>query len=175
MDTDQRLRSAIRTIPDYPKPGIQFKDITPLLADATLLDLAVDALAAPFRCDTVTKVVGIESRGFILGSLLAQRLGAGFVPVRKKGKLPYHTRTAEYSLEYGIDAIEIHTDAVTRDDCVLVHDDVMATGGTAAACHALVTQAGANVVGYTFLLELAALGGRARLPCDTRIHSVLVT
>lgn len=174
MDTDQRLQSAIRTVPDHPKPGIQFKDITPLLADATLLGLAADALAAPFRRDKVTKVVGVESRGFILGSLLAQRLGAGFVPVRKKGKLPYRVRTVEYSLEYGADAIEIHTDAVTRDDNVLIHDDVIATGGTAAACHALITQAGANVIGYTFLLELAALGGRARLPGATRIHSVLV-
>lgn len=175
MDTDQLLLSAIRTVPDYPKPGIQFKDITPLLVDATLLGRAVDALVAPFRHDKVTKVVGIEARGFILGSLLAQRLGAGFVPARKKGKLPYHTLAVEYSLEYGSDAIEIHTDAVTRDDCVLVHDDVIATGGTAAACHALVTQAGANVIGYTFLLELAALGGRTRLPSYTRVHSVLVT
>ena len=174
MDTDQRLLSAIRTVPDYPKPGIQFKDITPLLADATLLGLAVDALVAPFRHDTVTKVVGIESRGFILGSLLAERLGAGFVPVRKKDKLPYHIRAVEYSLEYGTDTIEIHTDAVTRDDYVLVHDNVIATGGTAAACHALVSQAGANFIGYSFLLELAALGGRARLPSATRIHSVLV-
>ncbi|MDX1547081.1 MAG: adenine phosphoribosyltransferase [Rhodothermales bacterium] len=167
------LEHAIRTVPDFPKPGIQFKDITPILADPALLRKAVEALAAPFLDDGITKVAGIEARGFILGAMLAQRLGAGFVPVRKHGKLPFSTLAEEYELEYGTDRIEMHTDALGAGDRVLIHDDVIATGGTAAACHRLVRQAGAEVVGYAFLLELNFLRGRTALAEGVAVHSVI--
>ena len=129
------LTSTIRTVPDFPKPGIQFKDITPVLADARLLRFAVDELAREWKDKGITKVIGIESRGFILGAMLADELDAGFIPVRKQGKLPFTTIRETYDLEYGSDTIEMHIDAVGPKDRVLIHDDVIATGGT-ARCHA---------------------------------------
>ncbi len=174
MDIVAELEQAVRTIPDFPKPGIQFKDITPILSDPVLLHQAVEALAAPFRDDGITKVVGIEARGFILGPMLAQFLGAGFVPVRKRGKLPYETVAVEYKLEYGTDVIEMHVDAIEPTDRVLIHDDVIATGGTASACYRLASGFGAEVVGYAFLMELTFLQGRRVLKDGLRVHSVLM-
>ena len=175
MTSDALLARAIRTVPDFPKPGIQFKDVTPLLGDAGLLRCAADLLAAPYQAQGVTKVIGIESRGFILGAMLADRLEAGFVPVRKQGKLPYTVVRTEYALEYGTDVIEMHVDAVAADDVILIHDDVIATGGTAAACYDLVKGTGAKVAGYAFLLELTFLSGRHRLPEGVPCHVAVVT
>ena len=167
------LSTAVRTIADFPSPGIQFKDITPILADARLLRQAVDGLAEPWRDRGITKVIGIESRGFILGAMLADELNAGFVPVRKQGKLPFTTIRETYELEYGTDTIEMHIDAVSGQDLVLVHDDVIATGGTAAAAHRLVLFAGARVAGFSFLVELGFLDGRSRLPVEADFHTLL--
>ena len=157
------LRQFVRDIPDFPRPGIMFKDITPLLLDAAALDQAVSELAALARPLAVDLVVAAEARGFILGAALARELGAGFVPARKPGKLPSETVSAEYTLEYGIDALELHADALAGGIRVLVHDDLLATGGTAAAVCELVTELGAVVAGCAFLIELGFLGGRARL------------
>jgi adenine phosphoribosyltransferase len=157
------LAAVLRTILGFPSPGISFKDITPVLADPALFSEAVDRLKAPFTAAEVTHVVGIESRGFWFGPALAERLGAGFVPARKPGKLPAATLREDYALEYGTDALEIHADALHAGARVLVHDDVVATGGTAAAAARLTRRAGADVVGFSFFAELAALGGRARL------------
>lgn len=168
------LEDAIRTIPDFPKAGIQFKDITPILKDVKLLQKAVYELARPFEDQHITKVVGMESRGFILGAMLAVHLGAGFVPVRKKGKLPYITLSESYDLEYGTDELEMHIDAVEADDLVLMHDDVIATGGTAEATGKLIHRAKGRVVGCSFLIELGFLNGRSRLEHLTdNIHAVL--
>ena len=160
----QALSSAIRDVPDFPKPGILFKDITPVLRDASLFRRAIEQLAALCADLEVDKVVAIESRGFILGGALAVRLGAGFVPVRKPGKLPWKARRATYALEYGTDTLEMHEDAVSPADRVLVVDDVIATGGTARAAGELVAAGGANVAAYLFLVELGFLDGRAKLP-----------
>jgi adenine phosphoribosyltransferase len=157
------LRSRIRDIPDYPKPGILFKDITPLLLDPQALDTAVGALAAWARPRRVDLVVAAEARGFILGGALARELGVGFVPARKPGKLPSEVVTAEYILEYGVDALEMHADALQDGARVLVHDDLLATGGTARALCDLVAGRGAEVVGCAFLVELGFLAGRERL------------
>jgi adenine phosphoribosyltransferase len=157
------LRQFVRDIPDFPRPGIIFKDITPLLLDAGALDQAVSELAALARPLAVDLVVAAEARGFILGAALARELGAGFVPARKPGKLPSETVSAEYTLEYGIDALELHADALAGGIRVLVHDDLLASGGTAAAVCELVTELGAVVAGCAFLIELGFLGGRARL------------
>jgi adenine phosphoribosyltransferase len=166
------LRSLIRDIPDFPKPGILFKDITPLLADADALADAVRQLADHARPLEVDCVIAAEARGFLLGPALALELGAGFVLARKPGKLPYETVSAEYELEYGEGQLELHTDAVARGKRVLVHDDLLATGGTAATLCELVEQLGGQVVGCGFLIELAFLGGRARLaPHD--VHALL--
>lgn len=173
MNVQEELVGAVRTIPDFPKPGIQFKDITPILSSPRLLRMAAEALVEPYRSDGITKILGVESRGFILGSLLACELEAGFVPVRKKGKLPYKTVSAEYALEYGTDQIEMHVDALEAGDRVLIHDDVIATGGTAAAARRLAERDGVQVVGYAFLVELAFLGGRALLEPGVRVHSVI--
>ena len=157
------LREFIRDIPDFPSPGIVFKDITPLLLNARALDAAVTALAqlvSPLRVDYV---VAAEARGFILGAALARELGAGFVPARKPGKLPGETVSAEYTLEYGLDALEVHADALAGGACVLVHDDLLATGGTARALCDLVAGLGAQILGCAFLVELSFLGGRKRL------------
>ena len=174
MSALQQFQEAIRTIPDFPKPGIQFKDITPILKDVTLLRSAVDILGDPFDGKGITKVVGMESRGFIMGAMLASRLGAGFVPVRKKGKLPYKTMAEEYELEYGTDVLEMHVDAIEPGDKVLIHDDVIATGGTANATGRLVQRANGSIVGCCFLIELSFLNGRDKLSSITdHIHAVL--
>ncbi|WP_027007316.1 adenine phosphoribosyltransferase [Conexibacter woesei] len=157
------IESFVRDIQDFPKPGIVFKDITPVLASAQALDAAVTQLAEPVRDLNVDVVVGAEARGFLLGAALARELGAGFVLARKPGKLPHETVRAEYLLEYGTDALELHTDAVAEGARVLVHDDLLATGGTARALCELVEQLGGTVVGCSFLIELGFLGGRQRL------------
>ena len=157
------LRGYVREIPDFPRPGILFKDITPLLLDAAALDAAVSALGGHASSLEVDLVVAAEARGFILGGALARSLGAGFVPARKPGKLPHATVSAEYTLEYGIDALEVHADALAGGARVLVHDDLLATGGTARALCELVAGLGGEVVGCTFLIELGFLGGRERL------------
>ncbi len=159
----EALRAHIRDIPDYPKPGILFKDITPLLLEPAALDEAVEALAAWSAPRRVELVVAAEARGFILGGALARALGAGFVPARKPGKLPHDTISAEYILEYGVDALEMHADALSNGARVLVHDDLLATGGTARALCDLVAGRGAEVVGCAFLVELGFLCGRERL------------
>jgi adenine phosphoribosyltransferase len=157
------LRTRIRDVPDFPKPGIVFKDIMPLLADPEALQQAVDQLTDWARPRKVDYVVGAEARGFILGSALAYQLGSGFVCARKPGKLPYLTVGAKYALEYGFDALEMHVDAIPRGSRVLVHDDLLATGGTARAKIDLVEQLGAEVVGVAFVIELAFLNGRDKL------------
>jgi adenine phosphoribosyltransferase len=158
------LRAAIRDVPDFPKKGIVFKDITTLLKDPVLFRRTMDLLAVVCGDRPVDKVVAIESRGFILGGVLASRLNAGFVPVRKPGKLPAKTLSASYELEYGTDSVEIHEDALTRGDRVLIVDDVIATGGTARAVGDLVDRLGARVAAYAFLVELTFLNGREKLP-----------
>jgi len=167
------LKEHIRDIPDFPKPGVVFKDITPLLADVDAFRFTVDAIADHFAGQTIDKVLGIEARGFIAAAPVAYRFGAGFVPVRKAGKLPWEIERAEYELEYGSDLLEIHRDAVSPGERVLIVDDVLATGGTAAASGRLVEKLGAEVVGFGFLIELAFLGGRKQL--DGRDVVSLVT
>jgi adenine phosphoribosyltransferase len=159
----RRLRAALRAIPDYPKPGVVFQDITPVLGDGALLRDVVDAMAGPFAKSGLTHVVGIEARGFILGGAVATALRAGFVPVRKPGKLPWERLKEEYDLEYGTDALECHRDGLPAGSRVLVVDDVLATGGTAKAAGRLARKLGAEVMGWSFMLEIAALNGRARL------------
>jgi adenine phosphoribosyltransferase len=173
MDAEQ-LRAHIRDIPGFPQPGVTFRDITPLLGDPDAFRSATHLMAAPFD-GRITKVVGIEARGFILAAPIALALGAGFVPVRKPGKLPWDTHAHSYELEYGSDTLEVHRDALSTDDRVLVVDDVLATGGTATAtCRLVADFFTATVVGVTFLLELPALGGRDRLlPLGHRVESVL--
>ncbi|MGQ0825738.1 MAG: adenine phosphoribosyltransferase [Actinomycetota bacterium] len=166
------LKEHVRDIPDYPKPGIVFKDITPLLADAEAFAGSVDALAEPFASEPVAKVLGIEARGFVFAAPVAYRFGAGFVPVRKAGKLPWEIERDEYALEYGTDLLEIHRDAIAPGERVLVVDDVLATGGTASAVTRLVERLGGTVVGLAFLIELGFLNGRAKVG-DRRIHTVL--
>jgi adenine phosphoribosyltransferase len=166
------LRSHVRDIPDFPRPGIVFKDIMPLLADAEALHQAVDDLAEWAAPRKVDLVVGAEARGFILGAALAYRLGCGFAAARKPGKLPYLTVGAKYALEYGFDALEIHVDAVASGARVLVHDDLLATGGTARAKIDLVEQLGAEVVGVAFVIELAFLNGRDKL-YGYDVHSLI--
>jgi adenine phosphoribosyltransferase len=157
------LKSQIRHVPDFPKPGILFYDVTTLLKDPQGFKLAIDSLAEPYHNRGITLVVGIESRGFILGSAVADRIGAGFVPVRKLGKLPSTTIRATYALEYGTDSLEMHRDAIEAGQKVLIVDDLLATGGTARATVDLVRQLGGDVVGIAFLIELIALNGRAKL------------
>jgi adenine phosphoribosyltransferase len=166
------LRSRIRDMPDFPREGIVFKDITPLLLDAAALDAAVTELAAHASTLGVDYVVAAEARGFILGAALARELGAGFVPARKPGKLPHDTVSAEYTLEYGLDALEVHADALAGGARVLVHDDLLATGGTARALCDLVAGLGAEVVACSFLIELSFLGGRERLR-PYEVHALL--
>jgi adenine phosphoribosyltransferase len=157
------LESYIRDIPDFPKEGIVFKDITPLLASPDGFRHAIDTIADEFAADGITKVLGAEARGFIFGGALAYKLGAGFVPARKPGKLPWETTKAEYALEYGTDVLEMHLDAIGEGDVVLIVDDVLATGGTAAAKAQLAASTGATVAGLAFLIELDFLGGREKL------------
>jgi adenine phosphoribosyltransferase len=166
------LKRAIREVPDFPKPGIAFKDITPVLLDAALFERAVELMAAPYAAARISRVVSIESRGFIFGAPIALRLRAGLVPIRKPGKLPAATQRIEYALEYGSDALEMHHDAVGQGDRVLVVDDVLATGGTAVAAAELVARAGGAVVGFSFLIELDFLKGRQRLQ-GRRVEALL--
>jgi adenine phosphoribosyltransferase len=165
------LRALVREIPDFPEPGVTFRDITPLLGDADGFQQAVDTLANRFAADDVDRVVGVEARGFILAAPVAYRLGASFVPVRKAGKLPWAVVREEYQLEYGTDRLEIHRDAIRPDERILVVDDVLATGGTAAATCRLVEALGGSIVGIGILIELSALGGRAALG-DHRLEAL---
>jgi adenine phosphoribosyltransferase len=167
------LSRYIRDVPDFPKPGILFKDITPLLRDARALRAAAEAMAAPWKGGKVDRVAGLESRGFLFGTLVADRLGVGFIPIRKTGKLPYETIAEEYALEYGTDRLEMHVDAVERGESILIVDDLLATGGTAAAAGRLLRKAGGRIAGASFLVELDFLGGRARLDgiaVEAQIH-----
>jgi adenine phosphoribosyltransferase len=160
----EALKSKIRHVPDFPKPGILFYDVTTLLRDPDGFRMALEAMSQPYSNRNIDLVVGIESRGFILGAAVADRLGAGFVPVRKQGKLPAATVRATYDLEYGSDSLEMHRDAIQPGQRVLIVDDLLATGGTAKATVGLVQEAGGRIEGAAFLIELAALNGRARLP-----------
>jgi adenine phosphoribosyltransferase len=168
----EALKSHIRHVPDFPKPGILFYDVTTLLRDKAGFRQAIESMAAPFTSSAVDLVVGIESRGFILGSAVADRIGAGFVPVRKLGKLPAETIRASYALEYGTDSLEMHRDAVAPGQRVLIVDDLLATGGTANAAVQLVRQLGGDVVGVSLLIELVGLNGRSRLEGE-QLHVVL--
>jgi adenine phosphoribosyltransferase len=168
----ERIRARIRDVPDFPKPGILFKDVTPLLGDGPAFRLVTDVLAEPVAKAKPELIVGIESRGFIFGAALAERLGVGFVPVRKPGKLPFRTTRETYSLEYGTDALEMHEDAVEKRRCLIV-DDLLATGGTAAATARLVERQGGVVEGFAFVIELDFLEGRKRLggrPLHVLLH-----
>ncbi|MEM1329166.1 MAG: adenine phosphoribosyltransferase [Planctomycetota bacterium] len=167
------LRELIRDVADFPKPGIVFKDFTPLLADPAGLALAVELMANPFRGKRVDLVVGAESRGFIFGTAIAQALSAGFVPIRKPGKLPSSVHGVDYDLEYGTDRLEIHSDAMGAGTRVLLVDDLLATGGTMRAACELVGKCAAEIVGMTVLIELEALSGRAKLEGFGSVHSVL--
>jgi adenine phosphoribosyltransferase len=157
------LKDCIRNIPDFPKPGILFRDITTLLKDKKHLKLAIDALVKKYRSKKIDLVVAVESRGFILGGALAYKLGAGFVPVRKKGKLPWKTTAVTYDLEYGTDTLEMHQDAIAPHSRVLIIDDLLATGGTVGAVAQLVKQQQGKIIGVAFLIELTALKGRSKL------------
>jgi adenine phosphoribosyltransferase len=157
------LTDYIRDIPDFPKKGIIFRDITPLLSDKDALKKAADVLASPFEASEVDYVAAVEARGFIFGSMVAERLGAGFVPIRKKGKLPWKTASATYELEYGTDTLEVHTDAIEKGAKVLMVDDLLATGGTMQAACKLMEEIGAEIAGVSFLIELTALNGREKL------------
>ncbi|HEY6468185.1 MAG TPA: adenine phosphoribosyltransferase [Candidatus Dormibacteraeota bacterium] len=163
QDVAERLRALIREVPDFPRPGIMFYDITVLLGDGPAFSAAVSALAEPYRDAGIALVAGIESRGFILGGAVADRLGAGFVPIRKEGRLPAERISQSYSLEYGEAIVEIHADAIARGQRVLIVDDLLATGGTAAAAAALVDQLGGELAGFAFLVALTDLGGSAAL------------
>mgnify|MGYP001116718306 CR=1 FL=1 len=167
------LRSLIREVPDFPKPGISFKDFTPLLADPRGLALAVELMANPHRGTDIDLVVGAESRGFIFGIAIAQCLSCGFVPIRKPGKLPRSVHGADYALEYGTDRLEIHSDAMGPGQRVLIVDDLLATGGTMHAAAKLVEMCGAVTVGVSVLIELAFLDGRGKLPIEVPVHSVI--
>lgn len=172
MSGNHDLAAYIRDVPDFPKPGILFKDITPLLQSATAMASAVEGLCDPWRGAGITKVAAIEARGFIFGACVASALGSGFIPIRKPGKLPWDALRHEYSLEYGTDCLEIHSDAARAGDRVLIVDDVLATGGTAAAASRLVGMLGAAVSGFGFVVELGFLGGRERLD-HAAVHSIL--
>jgi adenine phosphoribosyltransferase len=165
MDPDalRQIRDAIRAIPDYPRPGVIFRDITPLLGDAHVFRLVVDHLVEPWKSQRVDRVAGVEARGFILGGAIAHQLGAGFVPIRKKGKLPHATVRVAYSLEYGLDEMEMHRDALSAGERILLVDDLLATGGTAEAAVKLLRSLGAQLLGACFIVELPDLGGPARL------------
>ncbi|MGI8334667.1 adenine phosphoribosyltransferase [Actinomadura scrupuli] len=172
MEASKSILELIRDVPDYPQPGIVFKDITPLLGDPTAFAAMVDAVVLHHGRGTIDKIVGIEARGFILAAPVAYHFGAGFVPVRKQGKLPAATYGQTYDLEYGTATLEVHQDAFRPGDRVLIVDDVLATGGTAEAAASLVRRAGGHVVGLTVLMELGFLDGRARLT-DLEVHSLV--
>lgn len=172
MTGAEELRSIIRDIPDFPKKGILFKDITTLLAKGALFQQAIDMIAEQYRGKDITKVVAIESRGFIFGAPVAYKLGAGLVPIRKKGKLPYKTISASYSLEYGTDTLEMHEDALKPGERVLIIDDLLATGGTMGAVIELVKKGGGKIAGLSFLIELSFLNGRSKLK-DFEVSSLI--
>ena len=163
MSIEQDLRQAIRTIPDYPKPGIMFRDISTLLGDPRAFRRAIDELVQPWAGTKIDKVAGIEARGFILGGAVAHQLSAGFVPIRKKGKLPYKTMRMAYSLEYGVDEMEIHIDAIAKGERVILVDDLIATGGTAEAAVKLLQQMGADIVAACFVIDLPELAGAKKI------------
>ena len=163
MSLESRIKEIIRDVPDFPREGIIYKDITPLLADAVALDQTLNALAAPFRESPPDLVAGVESRGFIFGTAVAAKLGAGFIPIRKPGKLPAKTLRETYDLEYGTDTLEVHTDALEKGSRVLLCDDLLATGGTAMAAANLLKRLGADIIGISFVIELAFLNGRSKL------------
>ena len=168
------LKGLVRTIPDYPKPGIMFRDVTTLMADAQGFKAAIGRLAEPYRSEPIDVVAGIEARGFILAGAIADRLGTGFVPIRKKGKLPWRTIGQEYALEYGTDVVEMHEDALARGRRVLLVDDLIATGGTATAGAALIRRLGGEIVGAAFVIDLPDLGGAARLKSDgIAVHTLM--
>ena len=169
-----QLRSGIRDVADFPKPGIIFKDITPLLADPHLLKLSIDALQETLGGQSIDKIVAIDARGFIFAGAIAERIGAGLVPVRKKGKLPFQTESIAYDLEYGSNTLEIHHDAIHPGERIWMIDDVLATGGTSAAAAALIARLGGNLLGMSFLLELGFLEGRKFLPPGVPAHGVVV-
>ncbi len=171
--TVEDLKLIIRDVPDFPSKGIIFRDLTTLIKDGKALRVMSDELTELYRDKGVTKVVGIESRGFIGGSILAYNLGAGFVPARKPGKLPSVTIKKSYAKEYGVDTIELHSDAITEDDVVVLHDDLLATGGTMNACYELVKSMNPKKIYINFIVELCALDGRANLPKDCEITSLL--
>ena len=162
-ETVERLRAAVRDVPDFPKKGIMFKDITPVLSDPSLFRASIDLFLERCRGREVDKIVGIDARGFVFGSAVAYELGVGFVPIRKRGKLPYRTEIAKYSLEYGEAEVEMHTDAVTQGERVVLIDDLLATGGTSAAAAVLIRKAGGQLLEAQFLIELEFLEGRKRL------------
>jgi len=166
------VKARLRDVQDFPRPGIVFKDITPLLADPVLFGRVINAMAAPFRGQHITKVIGVEARGFILGAPVALALNAGFVPARKPGKLPHRTVVERYSLEYGSDGLELHQDAVLKGERAIIVDDVLATGGTAEATAKLTAQLGGELVGFSFLMVLGFLDGAKRLGAD-RVRSVI--
>ena len=168
----QRLESKIRAIPGFPRPGVVFRDITPLVGDPAMLRLAVHQLVHPFIGEPIDAVAGMEARGFIFGALAAQELNVGFVPLRKPGKLPYDVQSVSYELEYGTASLEAHIDAINPGDRILLVDDLIATGGTASASCELVERLGGEIAACAFVIELDDLGGRARLP-DRRVHSLL--
>ncbi|MCB1225455.1 MAG: adenine phosphoribosyltransferase [Verrucomicrobiales bacterium] len=167
------LHAAVRDVPDFPQPGILFKDITPVLSDPRLFSHAIDGMIEQSGVTSVDKVVGIDARGFIFGALIAQRLQAGFIPVRKKGKLPYRTRGVDYALEYGTAHIEIHEDAIAPGETVLLADDLLATGGTATAALDLISALGGQILGSLFFIELSFLQGREKLRHTGPIHALL--
>ncbi len=167
------LLSAIRTVPDFPKQGIQFKDITTLLADKKALALTTQELSKPFLDSEADVIVGLESRGFLFGTNIAEVLNASFVPVRKPGKLPAETISENYELEYGTDSVEIHADSIKKGDKVIIHDDLIATGGTACAASKLVKRLGGTIIGYSFIMELGFLNGRKKLD-HKKVESLLI-
>ncbi len=169
----ENLKSHLRTVPDFPKKGILFWDVTTLFKDADCLKELLDILTDLYKDKGITKVVGMESRGFVLGAALATRIGAGFILARKPGKLPAETIRESYAKEYGTDCIEIHTDALSPDDVVLIHDDLLATGGTAAATERLVRKFGVTDIRLNFIIELEELGGRSVFPAEDKVESII--
>jgi adenine phosphoribosyltransferase len=168
------LRRLVRTIPNYPKPGILFRDVTTLMGDAKGFKAAIEGMAAPYHSENIDAVAGIEARGFILGGAVADRLSCGFIPIRKKGKLPWKTIGQEYSLEYGVDTIEIHADAIHKGNRVLLIDDLVATGGTAEAAIELIRRSGGEIVAAAFVIDLPDLGGAQRLRNrDVNVHTLV--
>lgn len=168
-----KVGAAVRDVPDFPQPGVVFKDITPVLADGELFRLAIDVLSAAPREQGVQKIIGVDARGFIFAAAVADRLGCGFVPVRKKGKLPRETEAVSYDLEYGANTVEIHRDSILPGERVWIIDDVLATGGTARAACELVRRLGGELRGISFLMELEFLSGRSALPADAPVHVLL--